>query len=151
MCIRDSPRNIWDDEREAARSREYNGSYRIFASDIDPRAVEISRANAKRAGVEGLIDFSVADAREFSRATERGVIVTNPPYGERLMEKREAEQLYADFGRALAKVPGWDLYLLSSHTELERSLGRAADKRRRLYNGMIRCELYTYKNGGSRR
>ena len=145
------PRNIWDDEREAARSREYNGSYRIFASDIDPRAVEISRANAKRAGVEGLIDFSVADAREFSRATERGVIVTNPPYGERLMEKREAEQLYADFGRALAKVPGWDLYLLSSHTELERSLGRAADKRRRLYNGMIRCELYIYKNGGSRR
>lgn len=145
------PRNIWDDEREAARSREYNGSYRIFASDIDPMAVEISRANAKRAGVEGLIDFSVADAREFSRATERGVIVTNPPYGERLMEKREAEQLYADFGRALAKVPGWDLYLLSSHTELERSLGRAADKRRRLYNGMIRCELYIYKNGGSRR
>ena len=65
--------------------------------------------------------------------------------------RREAEQLYADFGRALAKVPGWDLYLLSSHTELERSLGRAADKRRRLYNGMIRCELYIYKNGGSRR
>ena len=67
------------------------------------------------------------------------------------MEKREAEQLYADFGRALARVPGWDLYLLSPPTELERSLGRTADMRRRLYNGMIRCELYIYKNGGSRR
>lgn len=145
------PESVWQDEREAARSREYNGEYRIFASDIDPKAIEISRANAKRAGVENIINFSVADAREFSRATERGVIVTNPPYGERLMEKREAERLYADFGRALAAVPSWDLYLLSSHTELERSLGRSADRKRRLYNGMIRCELYIYKNGGSRR
>ena len=145
------PSGIWSVEREAARAREYNGDYHIFASDIDPKAVEISRANAKRAGVERLIEFFVADARGFSRPTERGVIVTNPPYGERLLEKREAERLYADFGRALAKAQGWELYLLSSHTELERCLGRSADRKRRLYNGMIRCELYIYKNGGSRR
>ena len=145
------PSGIWSVEREAARAREYNGDYHIFASDIDPKAVEISRANAKRAGVERLIEFFVADARGFSRPTERGVIVTNPPYGERLLEKREAERLYADFGRALAKAQGWELYLLSSHTELERCLGRSADRKRRLYNGMIRCELYIYKSGGSRR
>ena len=145
------PSGIWSVEREAARAREYNGDYHIFASDIDPKAVEISRANAKRAGVERLIEFFVADARGFSRPTERGVIVTNPPYGERLLEKREAERLYADFGRALAKAQGWELYLLSSHTELERCLDRSADRKRRLYNGMIRCELYIYKNGGSRR
>lgn len=145
------PRNIWREEREAAQAREYSGEYRIFGSDIDPKAVEISRANAERAGVADIVEFSVADAREFSRTTERGVIVTNPPYGERLMEKREAERLYTDFGKAFSRVKGWDLCLLSSHTEFERCFGALAGKRRRLYNGMIRCELYIYKDGGSRR
>ena len=145
------PRNIWREEREAARAREFSGEYRIFGSDIDPKAVEISRANAERAGVADIVEFSVADAREFSRTTERGVIVTNPPYGERLMEKREAERLYTDFGKAFSRVKGWDLCLLSSHTEFERCFGALAGKRRRLYNGMIRCELYIYKDGGSRR
>ena len=128
-----------------------SGEYRIFGSDIDPKAVEISRANAERAGVADIVEFSVADAREFSRTTERGVIVTNPPYGERLMEKREAERLYIDFGKAFSRVKGWELCLLSSHTEFERCFGALAGKRRRLYNGMIRCELYIYKDGGSRR
>ncbi len=145
------PRDIWREEREAARAREFSGEYRIFGSDIDPKAVEISRANAERAGVADIVEFSVADAREFSRTTERGVIVTNPPYGERLMEKREAERLYTDFGKAFSRVKGWDLCLLSSHTEFERCFGALAGKRRRLYNGMIRCELYIYKDGGSRR
>ena len=145
------PRNIWREEREAARAREFSGEYRIFGSDIDPKAVEISRANAERAGVADIVEFSVADAREFSHSTERGVIVTNPPYGERLMEKREAERLYTDFGKAFSRVKGWELCLLSSHTEFERCFGALAGKRRRLYNGMIRCELYIYKDGGSRR
>lgn len=145
------PRDIWREEREAARAREFSGEYRIFGSDIDPKAVEISRANAERAGVADIVEFSVADAREFSRTTERGVIVTNPPYGERLMEKREAERLYTDFGKAFSRVKGWDLCLLSSHTEFERCFGALAGKRRRLYNGMMRCELYIYKDGGSRR
>ena len=145
------PRDIWREEREAARAREFSGEYRIFGSDIDPKAVEISRANAERAGVADIVEFSVADAREFSHSTERGVIVTNPPYGERLMEKREAEWLYTDFGKAFSRVKGWDLCLLSSHTEFERCFGALAGKRRRLYNGMMRCELYIYKDGGSRR
>ncbi len=145
------PRDIWREEREAARAREFSGEYRIFGSDIDPKAVEISRANAERAGVADIVEFSVADAREFSHSTERGVIVTNPPYGERLMEKREAERLYTDFGKAFSRVKGWDLCLLSSHTEFERCFGALAGKRRRLYNGMMRCELYIYKDGGSRR
>ena len=62
------------------------------------------------------------------------------------------DRLYSDFGKALAGVSGWELYLLSSHTELERCLGRSAQKRRRLYNGTLRCELYIYRrDGGSRR
>jgi len=80
----------------------------------------------------------------FDRDTERGVIVTNPPYGERILEAKEAEELYRGFGRALGAHPGWQLYLLSSHTEFERCFGRPADKKRKLYNGMIKCDLFMY-------
>lgn len=135
---------VWQDAREQARAREFHGDYHIFASDIDPRAVAMARDNARRAGVDDCITFAVADAREFDRTTERGVIVTNPPYGERLMEKREAEALYAAFGAAYAKTAHWKLYLLSSHTEFERTFGRPADKKRKLYNGTLRCDLFQY-------
>ena len=137
-------RRVWDEEREAAIAREYHGDYRIVGSDIDPKALEIARENARRAGVDDIVRFELADAMRFSRPTERGVIVTNPPYGERIMEKREAEELYRGFGKALAACPNWQLYLLSSHTEFECCFGRQADKKRKLYNGMIKCELYMY-------
>ena len=81
---------------------------------------------------------------EFSRKTENGIIVTNPPYGERIMEKQEAEALYRGFGKAWAATENWKLYLLSSHTEFERTFGRQADKKRKLYNGMIKCDLFMY-------
>ena len=86
----------------------------------------------------------LADARDFSRETRRGVLVTNPPYGERIGEKEEAEALYRAFGAAFRSVSNWQLYLLSSHTEFERCFGREADKKRKLYNGMIKCDLFMY-------
>ena len=137
-------RKVWKNAAEEARAKEFSGAYRIFASDIDPKAVEISRQNARRAGVEDIIRFETADATAFSRETENGIIVTNPPYGERLMEKKQAEGLYAGFGKAWRESSGWKLYLLSSHTEFERTFGKTADKKRKLYNGMIKCELYMY-------
>jgi putative N6-adenine-specific DNA methylase len=137
-------RGIWKREREAARAREYNGEYRIFASDIDPKAVATARANAARAGVEDLIGFSVADARNFSRATDDGTLCTNPPYGERLMEKESAGELYRAFGKALRAQPNWKSYIISSHEQFENCFGRRADKSRRLYNGMIPCRLFMY-------
>ena len=141
------PAAVWRAEREAARAREYKGEYRIYASDIDSRALDMARENARRAGVEQYIEFARADAREFSRPTENGVIVTNPPYGERLGEKREAEELLRAFGEAW-RGTDWRLCLLSSDEEAERLLGARADKRRKLYNGMIKCSLYMY--GGAR-
>ena len=137
-------RRIWSDEREAAIAREFHGDYTIIASDIDPKAIEIARENAKRAGVSDIVRFEAADATAFDRQTQRGVIVTNPPYGERIMEKQEAETLYRGFGKAWRECPNWQLYLLSSHTEFERCFGRQADKKRKLYNGMIKCELFMY-------
>lgn len=139
-----SDRKLWSDERERAVSREFNGSYNIIGSDIDPKALELARENARRAGVSDIIRFEKADATKFDRKTERGVIVTNPPYGERIMEKQEAEALYRGFGAAFLKSENWKLYLLSSHTEFERTFGKTASKKRKLYNGMIKCDLFMY-------
>ena len=135
---------LWDEAREEARSREFSGDYRIFASDVDPKAVAVARENAKRAGVDDVVSFSVADAADFARSTERGKLVTNPPYGERLSDRRGAEAIYAAFGAACRRLENWKLYLLSAHTEFERCFGRVADKKRKLYNGMLKCDLFMY-------
>lgn len=138
------PRGIWQAERSSARSREYSGDYHIFASDIDPRAVALARENARRAGVEKCIEFSVADARDFSRQTENGTLCTNPPYGERLLEKEAAAELMRAFGKTMRKTENWKTYVISSLENFENVYGKRADKRRRLYNGMIPCQLYMY-------
>ena len=135
---------IWRTAAQEARSREFHGDYSILGTDIDPKAVAIARANAERAGLQDIVRFEVADAMKFDLQTQRGVIVTNPPYGERIMEKEQAEQLYRGFGAAWRGTENWQLYLLSSHTEFERCFGRQADKKRKLYNGMIKCDLFMY-------
>ena len=143
--------SVWQSERELALSKEFHGDYRIIGSDIDPRALELARENAARAGVSDVVHFELSDATKFDRKTENGIIVTNPPYGERIMEKQGAEALYRGFGEAWRKTENWKLFLLSSHTEFERTFGRQADKKRKLYNGMIKCDLFQFvKNIGSR-
>lgn len=130
--------------REEARDKEFHGNYSIWGGDIDPACIEIARANAKRAGVEKHIRFEVSDACRFERSSQGGLIVSNPPYGERVMERADAERLYKEFGRAVRELDGWKAYLLSSHTEFERTFGMKAKKRRKLYNGMIKCDLFMY-------
>lgn len=143
------PSQVWSDECERAMDLEYHGEYDIWGGDIDPAAVELSRANAVKAGVEELVRFEVADATQFAPTEPKGRVVTNPPYGERILEKKEAERLYAVFGKTWRKAPkGWSLYLLSSHTEFERAFGKSADKKRKLYNGMLKCDLFQYFERG---
>ena len=137
-------RKIWAAAKEEARAKEFHGEYHITGSDIDHSAIEMARENAKRAGVADTVRFEAADAMKFDRKTENGIIVTNPPYGERIMEKQEAEELYRGFGKKYLASENWKLYLLSSHTEFERCFGRQADKKRKLYNGMIKCDLFMY-------
>ncbi len=144
MDWRTLDKRIWTEAAEEAKAREFHGSYSILGSDIDPKAISLARSNAERAGVQDIVRFELADAMRFSRHTERGVIVTNPPYGERILEKEQAETLYRGFGAAMRELANWQLYLLSSHTEFERCFGRQADKRRKLYNGMIKCDLFMY-------
>lgn len=140
------PPQLWEEEKTRARDLEYNGAYDIQGSDIDPAAVALARENAAKAGVGELVRFAAADARTFAPAESEGRVVTNPPYGERLSDKREVETLYRAFGRAWKKVPpGWSLSLLSSHTEFERTFGSTAVKKRKLYNGMLKCDLFMYQ------
>ena len=145
------PDRAWMEAAQEALDREYQGDYDIWGGDIDPRAVALARANAEKAGVEDLVRFHEADARTFARRAPYGRIVTNPPYGERMLEKREAEALYRAFGSAFrALPPGWSLALLSSHAGFEAAFGAPAQRRRKLYNGMLKCDLFLYeKRGGS--
>lgn len=139
------PSRIWMDAADEAMDQEFHDSYDIWGGDIDPRAIDIARDNARKAGVEDTVRFEVADMRSFRRDSEFGQLVTNPPYGERLMEKQEAEVLYRDLGRMWRNLPPrWRTLVLSSHTEFERCFGLPADKKRKLYNGMIKCDLFIY-------
>ena len=141
------PPACWMDAADEAQDREFHGQYDIWGGDIDPRAVEIARDNARKAGVDDCVRFQVADAAQFHRDSPYGQLVTNPPYGERLLERQEAEQLYRAFGKAWRTLPaGWRTLVLSSHTEFERCFGKPADKKRKLYNGMIKCDVFMYGN-----
>ena len=138
-------KKLWLEAGDEAMDKEFDGEYEIWGGDIDPAAVELARHNAELAEVDDIISFEVSDATRFHWGGLRGRIVTNPPYGERIMERKEAEDLYRAFGKAWDKFPDtWQLYLLSSHTEFERTFGKMADKKRKLYNGMLKCDLFMY-------
>lgn len=140
-------KKLWQNAREEALDKQFKGPYEIWGGDVDPECIEISRENAKRAGVEKHIVFETADARKFS-PEKGGVIISNPPYGERVMEHAEAERLYRQFGQTVKDRNDLKMYILSSHTEFERTFGKTADRKRKLYNGMLKCDLFIYNGGG---
>lgn len=132
-----------DEARDLAR-RDVHPE--IWGSDIDEHVLTFAAENAKRAGVERCVRIFRADAREIRKPApdRRGTVVCNPPYGERMLEREEAETLYREMGRAFAALSPWQIYVLTSHEKFEMLYGRRADKVRRLYNGMIPCNLYQY-------
>ena len=135
------------DAREEAQSRRRESGMRIYGSDVDPACVELSRANAQRAGVASRIAFACADARAFASPEPgaRGTIVTNPPYGERLGDLASSRKLAEAFGRALREnVPSWQIYVISADEDFARYFGRRPDKVRKLYNGMLRCSYFQF-------
>ena len=135
------PARVWKDVRDEARAGEFSNEYVIEGSDIDAKALVTARSNAKKAGVSDIVRFFEADARRFSR--ESGVVAANPPYGERMLDVREARELTAAFGKAAAGS-GASFYIISSDDEFELYFGRRAVKKRKMYNGMIKCDLYMY-------
>ena len=135
---------VWENAISEAKSCEFSGKYDIWGGDIDPKSIKIAKENAKRAGVLQHIRFETAEAADFSRSDSGGIIVTNPPYGERVMLQNEAETVYKNFGKAVKKLENWKIYMLSSHAEFEKFFGKTATKKRKLYNGMIKCDLFMY-------
>ncbi len=116
----------------------------ITACDIDPYAIELTRANAKKAGVNEFINVVKADARHIITDKECGSIITNPPYGERLGDLAESKKLYHDMYKSFSKLNKWSYYILTSHEDFEKEFGTRANRRRKIYNGMLRCWLYQY-------
>lgn len=141
---------IWDDLRREAKEKEFNGNYHILGSDNDPRCVSLSMANARKAGVADCIRFRDGDATKMSLPTDTGILVTNPPYGQRMLEQQSAQRLYAALGRHLKYANGWKKYIITSEPEFEHYFGRRADKKRKLYNGMIQCNYYMYTDNTRR-
>lgn len=131
--------------REEAKDQETRGrTVHIYGGDQSGKAVEIARQHARQAGVEGAIRFEKADARNFTSSTPYGVLVSNPPYGERLMEEAEVRTLMREFGKAFFALPDWNAYLFTSLPDFERYFGKTADKKKRFSNANLPCGLYSY-------
>lgn len=145
------PRDIWARAREEAHDLEKQSTFEAFASDLSPKAVEIAKANIERAGVGGNVKAFVCDALKIEKGDRRGTIVCNPPYGERLSDKRECEDLYRKLGKHFATLEPWQIYIITSHKEFARLYGRRPDKVRKLYNGMIECGFYQYFKNKNKR
>ena len=134
----------WDVRREAYAQMNEEVDFKIYGYDIDEEALEIARENAEIAGVADYIEFRYGDATEFTSDEEYGFIVTNPPYGERLEDTDTVKMLYKQLGYAFRKLKNWSYYLITSYEDFENEFGQEATKRRKLYNGMLKSNLYQY-------
>lgn len=136
---------IWRQERARAGDLVIrDADFKAYGSDIDFNALQIAQENARRAGVAMKIDFSKRDIKDFVRKSEKGTVICNPPYGERMLDIKNAEDIYRTMGKIFTPEHGWAYYIITPDEEFEKVFGRKADKRRKLYNGMIKCQLYMY-------
>ena len=136
---------VWREERERALdSVRHDAAFHAYGSDIDPEAVTLSLANAEKAGVSARISVTQKRIDDFIADGERGSVVCNPPYGERLLDREKAQALYRTMGTVFPRQSDWSYTVISPDPLFERCFGRRADRRRKLYNGMIQCQLYLY-------
>ena len=140
-----APKGILQRAKEEAKDKENRSAKPIiFASDISENAISIAKFHAKRAGVEKNIRFSVADARSFKSDLKYGVLLSNPPYGERLGEEKEVRALMNGVGKAFRALPDWNAYILTALPDFERYFGKTADKKKKLFNANLVCGFYSY-------
>ncbi len=139
-------KNAFRDARAEALSVIKREKLPIFASDADEKAVEMTRENAKRCGVLDCIEVFRADALKTDWRGKTGVLMCDPPYGVRMLDRKKARLLISAFGEKLSQS-ALKMYILSADENFEEVFGKKADKRRKLYNGMIKCNLYMYFKG----
>lgn len=139
------PKTVWQQERMRAQDLIIkNIDFTATGYDIDPACVELTLANAKKAGVEKYVKAALCDIKDFKTPDERLTVITNPPYGERMLDVNMAEKLYRIMGERFDRSMGKKYFIISPHDEFEKFFGAVADKRRKLYNGMIKCQLFMY-------
>lgn len=138
------PQKVWAEQREKALSEvRMDAAFEGFGWDIDPAAVELAAQNAKLAGVGERCHFEVADVADFV-PDAAATVLTNPPYGERLGDLETAAKLAGVLGSRWEQNPGQGLYVITADADFERHFGKKAARRRKLYNGMIPCQVYMY-------
>ena len=138
------PPAVWAEQRRKALDEiKQDAAFEGFGYDIDPAAVELARANARLAGVDKRCHFEVADVKDFAPRPE-AIVLTNPPYGERMSTIDGAARLAQTFGRQMEAHPCAGAYIITADMEFEAHYGRRAAKRRKMYNGMIPCQVYMY-------
>ena len=140
------PPEIWKEERKAAfEAIDYDADIRIEASDISGRAVEAAIENAAEAGVDDCIEFKKMDMARLTAEEEGGIVITNPPYGERIGEKKQIEAIYSAYNEFYRKNPTWSLFMVTTDKEVENKIfGRPAERRRKLYNGRLEVCYYQF-------
>ncbi len=137
--------SVWDDARdEGIAGIIEDCEFEAYASDIDAECVKLTQRNISRAGVGKYVKCFQKNALDIETFGRRGTVVCNPPYGERMMTKPQVEKLYSDMGKAFSNLGSWQIYVISSCDDFERLFHRRADKVRKLYNGMIRCNYYQF-------
>lgn len=137
--------NTWKDIRLEAREMiDTDVETDLQGYDIDPDMVRIAKENARLAGVESMIHFQKRDVSDTSHSKKYGFIITNPPYGERIMDKDELPDLYTKLGNVYGSLKDWSLYVITGYEDAERYIGRKADKNRKIYNGMIKTYYYQF-------
>ncbi len=136
---------LWEDcFEEAEEMVDLSAETHIQGYDIDGEVIRAARDNAGRAGVDHMIHFQQRPVRELNHPKKYGFVITNPPYGERLEEKAALPGLYREIGQAFGRLDCWSEYLISSYEDTERYIGKKADKKRKIYNGMLRTTLYQF-------
>lgn len=139
-------KQAWKDARVAAyKAIDYNIMPEIYGSDIDAEAIEVAKENAIKAGVDDCIQFDVKSCADISLPGKYGVLITNPPYGERIGELKEVENLYRDLGGIMKDNSTWSTYLITSMEYFESLFGRKANKKRKLFNGRIKTDYYQFE------
>ena len=138
------PQDVWAAQRQKALAEiKTDAAFEGYGFDSDPAAIELAKANARLAGVEARCHFAVADVADFAPRPE-SIVLTNPPYGERLSTIEGAARLARIFGRQMEAHPCAGVYVITADMEFEAHYGQRAAKRRKMYNGMIPCQVYMY-------
>ncbi len=139
------PAELWKAERKAAYEAINNDIVpKIYGSDIDPNAIEIAKANAEKAGVDDCIEFSVKSFEDVDVSQEYGVVICNPPYGERIGDYPLVQKISKTLGKIFRNQPTWSLYAITSDENFEKLYGKKADNKRKLFNGRIKTDYYQY-------